>query len=174
MVKALRTIYGNSLWLQDIDRTVESLPELAELEGKSVLVTGANGLICSAVIDVLMRYNEAHDDSINVIAAGRNEAKIRARFRPFLDRKSFRFMHYDALNPEPVNCNADFVIHGAGNAHPAVMSSDPVGTIMGSFISTNTLLKCVINAKGGGQTISLHLQQRSLRQEGRRKFTAIQ
>ena len=150
MVKTLRTIYGNSLWLQDIDRTVESLPELSELEGKSVLVTGANGLICSAVIDVLMRYNEPHGNSIRVIAAGRSKERIKARFKPFLDSESFRFMHYDALSSEPLDFNADFVIHGAGNAHPVAMTSDPVGTIMGNVMGTNSILDYVVRGTGGG------------------------
>ena len=150
MAETLRTIYGNSLWLQDIDRTVESLPELSELEGKSVLVTGANGLICSAVIDVLMRYNESHGNSIRVIAAGRSEERIKARFKPFLDSESFRFMHYDALSSEPLEFNADFIIHGAGIAHPAAISSDPVGTIMGNVISTNAILNHMAHT-GRGQ-----------------------
>ncbi len=150
MVKKLGTIYDSDLWLQDVNMITESLPELGELEGKSVLVTGSNGLICSAVVDVLMRYNDAHGDNIGIIAAGRNEERINERFKPFLNRKSFRFMHYDALSPEPIDCDADFVIHGANNAHPVAMSADPVGTIMGSFIGTNTLLKYVINDNGGG------------------------
>lgn len=158
MVKALKTIYGNNLWLQDIDRTVKSLPELSELEGKSVLVTGANGLICSAVIDVLMRYNGTHGNRIKVIAAGRSEERINERFRPFLDSESFSFMYYDALSSEPLDFDADFVIHGAGNAHPAVMSADPVGTIMGNVIGTNEILSYITHT-GGGAKVRLHFQQ---------------
>ena len=72
MVKELSAIYDSNIWLQDLDKIIASLPELSELEGKSVLVTGANGLICSAVIDVLMRYNEStkSGNTIRVTAAG--------------------------------------------------------------------------------------------------------
>jgi FlaA1/EpsC-like NDP-sugar epimerase len=153
MVKELGTIYSSSLWLQDTDMTAESLPELGELEGKTVLITGANGLICSAVIDVLMRYNETHGENIRVIAAGRSQERISARFGPFMDRKSFGFMHYDALSSEPVECNADFVIHGAGNAHPVAMSEDPVGTIMANIAGTNAVLQYISSNSSvwGGQ-----------------------
>ena len=75
-------IYNSSLWISDLDRTISELPELAELTGKNVLVTGCTGLICSAVVDVLIRWNETHAGTINILAAGRSEKKVVQRFAP--------------------------------------------------------------------------------------------
>ena len=49
------SIYKSEQWLADIDEVVCILPELATLANKSILVTGATGLICSAVVDIIMR-----------------------------------------------------------------------------------------------------------------------
>ena len=73
-------LYDSKKWAQDIDEVLASLPELSYLEGNSVMITGANGLICSAVVDILIRYNESHDNQIRIFAAGRNERKLADRF----------------------------------------------------------------------------------------------
>ena len=49
--------YDTNLWKSDIDRVLEILPELDQMAGKSILITGAAGLICSSVVDILFRYN---------------------------------------------------------------------------------------------------------------------
>ena len=150
MAERLGAIYGSNLWLEDADKIAASLPELGELAGKSVLVTGAGGMICSAVIDVLLRYNESHSESIGIIAAGRSPARISERFGKFCDKDYFRFVQYDASRPEPMAVHADYIIHGAGNAHPAAMSAEPVETMQSNFLGINTFLNSAIDVGGGG------------------------
>lgn len=53
-------IYNSKLWICDLDETLETLPELKELEGQRVMITGCTGLIGSAVVDLLVRWNETH------------------------------------------------------------------------------------------------------------------
>ena len=65
------SIYESRQWIADIDEILGYFPEIDELAGKSVMVTGAAGLICSSVVDILMRYNDTHKDRIIVYAAGR-------------------------------------------------------------------------------------------------------
>ena len=139
----VRDIYDGSLWLSDIAGIVASLPELDELSGKTVLITGAGGLICSTVADILINWNESHHDreNIRIIAAGRNESRIRRRFGEFFGRKYFSFMEYDALRTEISGFSADYVIHGAGNAHPSAMSSEPVETMLANIIGLNAILR---------------------------------
>ena len=40
-------LFENTLWLSDIDKIITTLPELGELAGKKIFVTGATGLVCS-------------------------------------------------------------------------------------------------------------------------------
>ena len=49
----------NNLWIADLDETAASLPELKELAGSRVLVTGCSGLIGSAVMDLMIRWINA-------------------------------------------------------------------------------------------------------------------
>jgi len=49
-------ISNSSLWISDLNKVISNA-DLNVLNGSSVLVTGATGLICSAVVDMLIRYN---------------------------------------------------------------------------------------------------------------------
>ncbi len=90
------SIYDSKLWISDLNDTIEALPELHELAGKSVMITGCTGLICSAVVDVLIRWNETHEAKIKILAAGRSEKKVEIRFAPFTKKDWFVFVPYDA------------------------------------------------------------------------------
>ena len=76
----MMNIYYSKLWRENLDTVIQTLPELCELEGKSVLITGATGLICSSIVDLLIRYNETHESKITILAAGpirsKNEGKV--------------------------------------------------------------------------------------------------
>ena len=80
-------LYSNELWISDVDAIIDSLPELAELNKKSVMITGAAGLICSSVVDILMRYNDRFDAGITVLAAGRWPEEMELRFGSQTTRK---------------------------------------------------------------------------------------
>ena len=84
--------YDSKLWISDLDETIAALPELNDLAGKSVMVTGCTGLICSAVVDVLIRWNEIHNEKITILASGRSERKVGARFSPYVTEDWFTFV----------------------------------------------------------------------------------
>ena len=134
-------IYDSKCWISDLDETLASLPLLRELEGKSVLVTGCTGLICSAVVDLLIRWNETHEGKITILAAGRSEAKLRARFEPFCRKEWFIFVPYDASRAENTFMQpCDYVIHGASNASPNKIVREPVETMLSNFVGLKVLL----------------------------------
>ena len=39
-------LYDQELWISDIDKVMEVLPELDQLAGKSVMITGRVNLFC--------------------------------------------------------------------------------------------------------------------------------
>lgn len=139
-------INNSPLWLSDIDEIIRQLPELGELSGSSVMITGCTGLICSALTDMLCRRNVTHDGRVIIYAAGRNRQKIEDRFAPYSREEWFRTVEYDALtsdNTVPDSC--DYIIHGAGIASPNLVTAMPVETVFGMVNGTKQLLE---QAKG--------------------------
>lgn len=134
-------IYDNKQWISDIDKVSSILPELDIMAGKSILITGAAGLICSSVVDILFRYNDTHSVPIQIYAAGRWIEEMEARFHEQIHRFDFHFVHYDASRMDnDLFCPADYIIHGASNASPDMIVKEPVETMMSNFLGMKYLL----------------------------------
>lgn len=134
-------IYDVDQWKSDIDCVLELLPELNEITGKSVLITGATGLICSSIVDILFRYNDTHKNKIKILAAGRHPEGMLSRFGKMVNRDDFTYICYDAAkNNNKINVHSDFIIHGASNASPDVIIREPVETMLSNFLGLKYLL----------------------------------
>lgn len=139
------SMYNCTLWLDDLDEVISSCSVLSELEGRSVLITGASGLVCSAVIDLLIRYNETHEKTITIIAAGRRVEKIKNRFGDFLEKDYFFYVPFDASSPDnQIIVPCDYIIHGASNASPELIIKEPVETMMSNVLG----MKCLLDYAG--------------------------
>ena len=148
-------LYGNPTWISDIDKVIEVVPELDRLAGKSLMITGAAGLVCSAIVDIIFRYNDTHDEKIQVLAAGRWPEEMSARFGDQVNREDFTFVVYDASKTDNViDVHADYIIHGASNASPNMIVKEPVETMMSNFLGMKYLLDY---AKEQGTTRILYI-----------------
>lgn len=134
-------IYDNRQWIADIDKVSQLLPELDKIAGKSIMITGATGLICSSVVDILFRYNDLHDQPIQIYAAGRRIEKMEARFGEQINRSDFHFVVYDANKTDnDIPYTVDYIIHGASNAHPTLIMKEPVETMLSNILGMKILL----------------------------------
>lgn len=134
-------IYDNKLWINDIDTVIEVIPELDNLAGKSIMITGAAGLVCSSVVDILFRYNDTHDKKIQILAAGRWLEEMKTRFHDMVNRDDFTFVVYDASKTDNcIDVHADYIIHGASNASPNMIVKEPVETMLSNFLGMKYLL----------------------------------
>lgn len=148
-------LYDQKLWLSDIDQVMEVLPELDQLAGKSVMITGAAGLICSSVVDIFFRYNDTHEEKIQILAAGRWLEEMTVRFGDQVNREDFTFVVYDASRTDnKLNIHADYIIHGASNAFPSMIVKEPVETMLSNFLGMKYLLDY---AKGQGTKRILYI-----------------
>ena len=135
-------LYLNEQWIKDIDEVSAIVPELDSLAGKSVLITGAAGLICSSVVDILFRYNDTHEKPVRIYAAGRWIEEMEARFKYQVHREDFVFVKYDAARTDnQIDVYADYIIHGASNAFPGLVVKEPVETMLSNFMGMYYLLE---------------------------------
>lgn len=134
-------IYDSKQWIDEINETIDAIPFLPELEDKSIMLTGAAGLVCSAIVDILIRYNETHKKRIHVILAGRWLEEMTNRFGQYAQKDYLSFAPYDASKTD--NCfgfHSDYIIHGASNASPDAIIKEPVETMLSNFLGVKTLL----------------------------------
>jgi len=103
------------------------------MRGKSVLITGACGLICSCIVDIIMYRNVHFDDNITVYALCRNGKAAKRRFLSYFESGQFVFVKQDVCDKIGLESHIDYIIHGASHAHPAAFANDPVGTMMTNF-----------------------------------------
>ncbi len=133
-------LYDSRIYLEDLDTAIEQSPGIEEMARKSILITGASGLIGSFIVDILMRYNKIKGGNIKVYAAGRSIEHLSNRFNQ-IRCSELKYVRYDALEPLRFNFGVDYIIHAAGNAYPAAFNGDPVGTIIATANGTYNLLE---------------------------------
>ena len=132
-----------SIWKSETYRTdiCGAAPQLdmEKLRCKRILITGATGLICSAIVDLLIHSNLEYGTDIAIYAAGRSESKIVARFP---HGKDFGLVPvvYDATRAVDFDFSVDYIIHGASNASPDKYVSEPVDTLTANVLGVANLL----------------------------------
>lgn len=138
--------YCEEYW-QDVQLVAQQIPHLENLYGSTILITGGTGMICSAVVEILLFLNRAKSANIKIILAGRNKDKTKKRFYSFEEGKNYTFLQYDATSATPLSIMADYIIHGASNADPGKFAKEPVETMLANIIGLNTLLKTAVDNK---------------------------
>lgn len=124
------------LYIEDIDNVLR-VKGLERLRGKTVLVTGATGLIGVHLIDVLMAL-----DNVQIYAVGRSKSNAFSRLGEYFNNPLFHFIEQDVCQEFSDDVYADYVIPGASNTHPLAYSQYPIETIM-------------INVKGAENALEL-------------------
>lgn len=127
---------NHPLYLEDI-KTVLATKGVEQIRGKSILITGATGLVGVHLIDALMSLGD-----VRVYAVGRSRTKAYARLGEYYKNPLFTFIEQDVCEPFPNGLRVDYIIPGASNTHPLAYSQFPIETIM-------------INVKGAEHALEL-------------------
>ncbi len=139
------SLYTNDLYLEDVKRVADADLPWEKLQGKSVLLSGATGLLGSFLVDVLMEKNTTGLDC-TVYALGRTEKKAIERFSKWWGDSHLVFIPYDINKPlvrEDLG-KVDYVLHLASNTHPMQYATDPIGTITTNIIGLQNMLEFAV------------------------------
>lgn len=108
--------------------------------GKTILVSGASGILPSYMVETLLALNVRGYD-IHVIGLVRNLEKARHRFEDWSEAEGLTLLQHDVCKPLVWNDPVDYIIHAAGQASPKFYGVDPVGTAEGHALGTANMLR---------------------------------
>lgn len=112
------------------------------LSGRSLMISGATGMIGSFLTDVLMYKNQKDELNCHIYALGRSREKAEKRFAEYMNCGWFDFVACDINRPIEIEGieNVDYILHLASNTHPESYANDPIGTITANVFGTYNLL----------------------------------
>lgn len=135
-------LQNNNLYQEDIEYVAGLALDWSKLKDKSLLITGATGMIGSFLVDVIMHKNAKDNLGCSLILLGRDERKAKERFAEYFNESSFSFFVRDVNKDMDIPLESiDYLIHAASNTHPMLYSTDPIGTMMTNIIGTRNLLE---------------------------------
>jgi nucleoside-diphosphate-sugar epimerase len=129
----------NALYQQDL-RNIVSMLGIETLHGKTILITGATGMVGTHLIDSLMLLGD-----VKVYAVGRDKNRAMDRLGSYYDSPLFTFVEQDVCNKFPSDIKPDIIIPLASNTHPLAYSQYPVETML-------------INIKGAEHALNLAVE----------------
>ena len=132
-----------TLYQENLDNCAKQTPEIAYFKDKTILISGATGMIGKYFIDLVMRQNKLNSLNCKIIALGRNKEKAEKRFLDCFNDKNFTFIEGDINDTDLAipDMDIDYVIHAASNTHPLAYSMYPVSTIETNISGTNNMAK---------------------------------
>lgn len=136
--------YSEDYW-KDVRDVLACVPHVDTLFNKSILITGATGMICSSVVELLFELNKSKGANIKIYLAGRSLQRMQQRFYCFTEGVDYSFVEYDATTGHSLSIFPDFIIHGASPADPTSISQQPVQTIYSNLIGLKPLLELCKN-----------------------------
>lgn len=112
-----------------------------KLRDSTVMVTGATGLIGSALIKSILFVNGQRQLNIKVLALVRSKNKVDKVFRKESLDASLSFIYGDVIALPEIHTEIDYIIHGASATSSSYFVQHPVETISIAVDGTRNLLE---------------------------------
>lgn len=127
----------NRILEEDLENIIEQPIFWEKLYGKTVMVTGASGMLGSYFVRTMLKLNAKREARIHVVCVVRNVKKLGT---DIVSNRDVEIVSHDVTEAFEYNDHLDYIIHAASPASPLIMKDDPVGTIGANVLGTyNTL-----------------------------------
>ena len=123
-------------FIKDICDKIYSYRKYNQFQNKTILITGANGLIGGFIADYLNYLNETYDFNINIILTSLSQEP--SRLKHLLGKSNIYYISADMSIGLELNEKIDYCFYCAGYAQPSKFLSNNTKTF---FLNTNGLQK---------------------------------
>lgn len=135
---------------QDLERIAASeMIDWEMFKNKSILVTGATGLIGSQMVQALILAGIRRQLGLTVLAAVRNEKKAEKMLGACLPY-GLKIVTVDIMNPIVLDDDVDYILHGASVTTSKDFVDHPAETILTALKGTEHLLELAREKKVTG------------------------
>ena len=117
------------------------------LKEKSVLITGATGMLATYCCYYLSFLNDAYDFQIKITALVRNEKKAKEKFQDIYEKEYFTLVIQDVMEPLNFDTNFDYILHMSGSASAYAKTHEPENIIMSNVLGTKNVLDLAAKCK---------------------------
>ena len=132
----------NTVVMQDLERITSSeLINWQRFNNKTVLISGANGMLPSYMVETLLFLNQKYGYNVKVVALVRNLEKAKKVFADYEDNPKLEYLVQDVAEPIIYEGKVDFMVHAASQAAPSYYGVDPVGTFKANTLGTINMLE---------------------------------
>jgi len=137
---------------EDVSEVIDRCPSVKNLEGDSILITGANGMLASYMAHTVLWLNRHFfSKPCNVYLLGRSEERLKKKFDYAGNVDYLHFLIQDVIEPLSKSCKElGYIVHAASPASPRAYSSDPISTIRCNTLATDRLLDLAYRKKVKG------------------------
>jgi nucleoside-diphosphate-sugar epimerase len=112
--------------------------DLGKLKDKSILITGATGLIGQTIVKKLLELPS--EWNVKVVAMVRNKEKAEVIFRNNKN-ENFQFLIGDVLELSELKEDIDYIVHAASMTSSLDFVNRPVEVISSGFLGTKNILE---------------------------------
>ena len=134
--------------IEDIAKNIDYI-KFEEFKNKTVLITGASGLIGSGLVELFICLNRIKNLNVKIIAAGRNIETLKKRFLHLLNNQNIALIaiNIDDDSKLQIDDKINYIIHAASPTSSKFFVSNPVETLNTSIHGTKKILELAKDKK---------------------------
>lgn len=137
--------YENKILKEDL-KEILTIIECKKFKGKSILITGATGMLATYLVYFFYYLNTEKNYNIKVIGLVRNEQKAINMFGDILNEK-IKILKKDVTEKLTLEEDIDYIFHLASSANPKSILETPIDIIEANTLGTLNVCKLAVEKK---------------------------